>query len=226
MARYLGLVSSDLRGKIGGTVGTRATSGTTLRKHVSGTQPRTPAQAKARHLLGYLAGAWRDLGSSGQATWASLATMTTLTNSLGVQYVPSGQQLYIACNQTYYTRLGYTLDTAPATVPNVPVASSMSLVITGGVMELTINSTYTGAIPAFKVSISPPMSYGARYRHRSQCKFITFYYPPDGTVDITSAWNAVYGALPGPCYLKMYALPTDGSSGFPGTVSSGIYAVS
>lgn len=223
MARYLGLVSSDLRGKIGGVVGTRATSGTTLRTKVAGVQPRSVRQHDARQLLGYLSAAWRTQEVSTQAAWASLASQSTLTNSLGVQYTPSAQQLFLALQATYYKSSGVLLSMPPTTVPNVPVASSITFTLDSGVLHLQIFSSYTGPTPLFKVYVSPPLSAGVSYRHRSATKFLTFYLPPSGQVDVTSQWLALYGVLPTGVNVKLYALPTDGPSGYPGTPSSGIF---
>lgn len=94
MAKYIGLLSSDARGKLGGMVMSRSRGATTLKAH---TVPRlTPTQAQnvQRGRMASAIHTWRSLTGSNQTTWAVYAATQVWTNSLGTTYSPTGLQLY------------------------------------------------------------------------------------------------------------------------------------
>jgi hypothetical protein len=219
VAKYVGLISTDLRGKVGGVVGSRAVTGTTLRRRVAGINVSTAKQLTQRAQQTFVAQSWNQLDTANQATWNALAAQVTLTNSLGVQYTPTGQQLFISANRTWYGHGGSILLTAPAVPP--PVASVVSLNVTrvSGVLTAYVSiSSYT-TIPLCKLYASSPRSRGVSSLSKGNARFITYYNVTVGSVNITSAWLAVYPQLPGSNAVRFFAQCFDGASGLPGAVT-------
>ncbi len=111
MAKYLGTLTSDARGKVGGIILSRSRAGTTIKGHAVPVNPSTPRQQLIRTSLAAAGRAWRALDGSTQAGWVLLADTYTWTNSLGTNYTPTGQQLF---TQAYINAAQY------GTVPGVP----------------------------------------------------------------------------------------------------------
>jgi hypothetical protein len=95
MAKYIGLISSDARGKLGGLVMSRSRSGTTLKAKVSPKRALSVGQVSQQATLAHANLSWLGLTYDNRTTWSVFAQTLTWTNSLGGTYTPTGQQLYI-----------------------------------------------------------------------------------------------------------------------------------
>lgn len=124
--KYIGLISSDARGKNGGNVASRNRFGTYLRTHVSGVQPRTALQQANRQAFGAISSAWRALTDQQQQGWNTLATTVTFRNSLGQSYNPTGAQLFMMFSRNLIAQGGTTYADAPTTVPTIPALTSLT----------------------------------------------------------------------------------------------------
>jgi hypothetical protein len=116
MAKYLGLLSTDMRGKIGGLVASRGRSGTTLRAKVTPTAAPSKLQATQRTRMAAALQSWRSLTEFNQLSWGSIAAAQTWTNSLAQTYVPTGLQLY----QQAFINAAYFGVVPPATATGSP----------------------------------------------------------------------------------------------------------
>jgi len=147
MAKYIGLLSSDARGKLGGLIMSRARGATTLKAHAVPRRAPTPAQSTQRARMASAIQSWRNLTGSNQTTWAVYAASQVWTNSLGTTYSPTGLQLYTQA----FINAAYFKATPPANIPpgtiQPPVISTIDISPGFATAEVVVNAflgTYTG----------------------------------------------------------------------------------
>lgn len=88
-----------IRGHVGSSVFSRARSGPTVRRrNTPCARPFGLRPTRNTALAGYASLWLSDLTPQERADWNTLAGNTTFTNSLGQEYHPTGQQLYIRSN--------------------------------------------------------------------------------------------------------------------------------
>jgi len=94
MAKYIGTLTSDARGKVGGLVLTRARNGTNIRAMAVPVNPATVRQVYTRGIIGAALSAYRQLTAPQQGSWSLFAALYTWTNSLAQPFTPTGLQLW------------------------------------------------------------------------------------------------------------------------------------
>jgi hypothetical protein len=97
--KWVSPLIADARNKLGGTVYARNAFGVYARPLIQPRQPRTALQQANRTAWGGLTKQWPALSQSQRDTWLEVAESTTLTDSLGHQFRPSGIGLYVANNR-------------------------------------------------------------------------------------------------------------------------------
>lgn len=142
--KYIGLVSSDARGKNGGNVASRNRFGTYLRRHVSGVQPRSASQQSNRQTFGAISGAWRGLSAAQQQGWNTLATTITFKNTLGAAYSPTGAQLFMLFSRNLIRQGGTTYAAAPTNLPTIPPLTSITPTFSYGFSTASVTLTNGG----------------------------------------------------------------------------------
>ena len=193
--RYIGTLSSDARGKLGGVVFTRGRNGTNMKAHAVPVNPRTPAQQGQRSAIAAAVNAWKALTSSNQTTWNALAPLYTYLNSLAQPYAPTGLQLWTQA----YSNATWFGTAPPSNAPSAkPVFSSIDdAEVTNSGSSLVI-SAYALSLPyagGWRVSSSfvlPPTVNYVKGIRRAPLGGSTSAY----SVDVTHLWNLLYGALP------------------------------
>lgn len=130
VAKY-GAIVTDIKGKIGGTVFQGSVAGGVMknnaaRKSTSGTSKLSKADAGRAFLpqrtIAELSSAWKTLSSGDQLSWKTAAPGFPFTNKFGVQYTPSGFQLYMSVN-TNLTVIGQSVMSSaptPSDLINMP----------------------------------------------------------------------------------------------------------
>lgn len=169
--KYIGLISSDARGKNGGNVASRNRYGTYLRRHASPVQPRSPLQIANRQTFGAISGAWRALTAAQQLGWNTLATTVVYKNSLGQPYNPTGAQLFMLFSRNLILNGGSSYADAPTTLPTIPSLNSITGQIVYGfnTASVTLGSGGTGYDPSgtFTVTWSTGTTAGGTYTSSS-----------------------------------------------------------
>lgn len=115
----LGVIVSQIRGKVGGGVFTHARNGATLRTRVKPSNPRTAAQSGVRSDLTDAARAFKALGSSDLTAWKNYAASITKTNAIsGSTYHPSAISLFVALAAKFLQLTpGGTIPVTPPAAP-------------------------------------------------------------------------------------------------------------
>lgn len=193
--RYIGTISSDARGKLGGIVATRARNGTNFKAHAVPTNAATYSQQTQRQAIASAVAQWKALTAANRISWQALAAQYTFTNSLAQNYSPTGLQLFTqaAVNSLYCAT---TLPaTAPLTPPVIVPCTLIELTNTGSALAA---SFFTGGTPfsgylSYSLSsvISPTINYTKGIRRRQ-----FFSNGGSDSADATPYWNEYYGAIP------------------------------
>lgn len=163
MAKYIGLLSADARGKLGGLILSRGQGATTLKAHRHPKHPGSSAQLAQQSRMSAALGAWRALTQPEQQSWVTAAAQFFYTNSLGTTYSPTGLQLWTQA----YINSSRNFLTPPGTYPPfvVPPAPIMSLEINspGYIMGITafgVSGAYAGMwILSMGRVLSPSQNY-------------------------------------------------------------------
>ena len=225
MAKYIGSLTSDARGKVAGFVFTRGRNGTNIKGHAAPVNPRTQGQQNNRSTIAASASAWRLLPAMYQTSWNLLAVQYVWTNSLGQTYSPTGLQLF---TQAFYNaaQFGVVLNiAAPSSPPAVSPITSYQLNGDGTFLIYIMfngGSLYSGS---FFVSASFPLrgtnTYGTSIRRR----FLGARAATDELIATTS-YQQQWGILPpAGANISSRIVPVDPTSYISGTVLSTIQPV-
>jgi hypothetical protein len=195
LAKYIGTLTSDARGKVGGLVLTRARNGTNIRAMAVPVNPATTRQIYTRGIIGAALSAYRQLTAPQQGSWSLFAALYTWTNSLAQPFTPTGLQLW---TQAYVnaTRFGTTPPGSWSGTPPVlyPVTAA-SLVYTSGNWFLFATRSTPGIYYPFIVYASGVVPSSVNYVRRLARRYITavsgVYY-----TNIAPGWTAAYGSTP------------------------------
>lgn len=128
MAKYIGLLTSDMRGTLGGVVATRGRSGTILRARVSEVKRPSTARLFQRAIFSQASQAWAALSPGDMSAWRDIAAAQPRVNTLGQRSSLTGPELYtrLCINLTIYNGV-FTAPPGPGVSPSVlgaPVPAS------------------------------------------------------------------------------------------------------
>lgn len=192
MAKYIGLLSSDMRGKVGGVTFSRARGATTL--SAKALQSGSQSIWQRNSSQGFVAAlpAWRALSAANQLTWTNTAATVVWTNSLGTTWNPTGLQLWTQC-YTYAQIFGYPVpSTAPMSLLLPPPIIALEL-LTGGSGVTAYPVTGAGAAtPPYLLAMSRPINAGISYT-KSISKIIVEAVYPGNHVGVSASYFQRYG---------------------------------
>lgn len=222
MAKYIGLLTSDARGKVGGIIMGRANSGTTLKSHAVPINPRTVNQFAQRAAVGQANHAWGTLSGSDQVSWMALALQYVYVNSLAQSYSPTGRQLYTQAFSNAARFGDVPPSTAPAVKPAIQPIDNVLAALSGGTLTLTAQASgldYSGNwICQCSSSISPGIIYTKGVRRNFMGASVSV-----AALDVTAAFTKAYGPPASPhASLSVRVVPTDPTgyvSGTPALIS-------
>lgn len=152
MAKYVGLLTSDMRGKTGGITWSHNASGNFARRTTIPRDPKTPIQTRYREKLSYLSQTWRAFSPQVQSNWVTLASQYPLINSLKKTYYLTGFQMYMCLGLRLITN-GFTLfDYVPVignnTFPDI-ADIAINIDTTPGTEDILLS--FTATLPTNKV---------------------------------------------------------------------------
>lgn len=172
MAKYIGTLTSDARGKVGGIVLTRARNGTNLKAHAVPRNTATQRQNDQQTTMAASLFAWRQLTDTEQVSWGAIATVQTWRNSLAQTFVPTGLQLWTQA----FSNASYLGTVPPNTAAGSPssVEPITAVTITGDtsgyILEVApASGSYSGA---FLIFMSGPIPQSRNYTRTIGRRFI------------------------------------------------------
>lgn len=194
MAKYLGLLSSDARGKLGGMVMSRSRSATTLKAHASPRRAPSVAQQLQRCTIAAAQSAWRQLTNAQRTTWISYAATLQWSNSLGSTFAPTGLMLWVQA----FSNAARFHQKPPASFPLPPTATipiSAAQITLSTFLKVTVNPSDSSYSNDWIVGLSRPIPATRNYIRSVPTRFMgaaSF----DQTWNVQPAWVAAFGPLP------------------------------
>lgn len=172
--------------------------GAYIKKKMLGVNPRSVRQVANRTQIGQLSKEYTyALTDAQRAAWRTFASTYPVINRLGNTTFLSAAQMYAKLNAVVLRNGSPSVTLPPSsTVVGTPV--SVVLVATsGGGGSLTVNlaTTGSGGSDMAMLFLSSPLNPGKNYVS-SQLRALPAAIARDTTVDITSAYLTLFGALP------------------------------
>jgi hypothetical protein len=166
--KYTSALISDARNKLGGDVFARNRAGLYVRVKVKPKNPKTTIQQSNRANFSSFTKGWRSLTAAQIAGWNSLAGSSTLTDTLGNSYQPTGLQLFISCNRNLSLINASTIANAPTTKPSFPAIltpGSFQHIDSGawGRLNVTMTAAALALWNEVQASLTPPLSNGLSF---------------------------------------------------------------
>jgi len=224
MAKYIGLMTTDMRGKVGGQVASKNRNGTYFRAKVAPVQPRTTYQLAVRQTFTSASQAWRGLSSAIVASWNSIAASYLRSNSLGIKSNLTGAQLFnkLSINLTNINpSAGFT-----AASPSNPVAVAPCAIESCSATPTTfVVVGQQAAVPAATslfVYATKGVSAGKSFFGPKQYRLITVLAAavPLTAESIFTAYNARFGAPVNGQKIGVKFVPVNTASGWEGQAST------
>jgi hypothetical protein len=225
--KYIGLISSDARGKDGGNVASRNRFGTYLRAHVSPVQPRTTSQVANRNAFGAISSAWRGLTAAEVQGWNTLASTVTFKDTLGSSYNPTGAQLFMLMSRNLIRNGGSANANAPVAIPAIPALLTLTptITVTGGAVtaiSLAFTPTPVPTGVAMFIYASKSVSTGISFVSPSQYRFmVAVAAAADSPEALLTPYTTVFGTPPITGKINFRARFIDTNSGYSGPLIQG-----
>jgi hypothetical protein len=195
LAKYIGTLTSDMRGKVGGIVFSRGRNGTNLRAHAVPVNPATLLQVGVRGTLAASQNAWRLLDGIQKQSWTSFASFYLWTNPLGQAYVPTGLQLW---TQAYVNAAAYGTFPPGTWSGTMPVLNPVvGLALTRSGYDLYCYASIAGALPAVSWILYASATIGANviYCKKTSRRFMAAW-SIGWSGEFSGAYVAAFGVLP------------------------------
>jgi hypothetical protein len=196
----LGIVATDIRGSVGGTVFSRNLGGAYTRARVAPVNRNTPAQTLVRANFGANAKAWSGtLTDAQRSAWTFFAQANPLVNVLGSSIIVSGLAWLTKLNQRL-SQVGEPTITDPPADTSVPALAATTGFTaasgTPGHLNITTAAQVVVAGAEYYVFATGPLSPG-RTPPTSAFRFIGAYPAVAAAVavDISDNWNAIFGSF-------------------------------
>lgn len=180
-------------GSVGAVTSSRNRSGQYRRQRAIPTQPRTPAQVRARASLTDLSAAWRGLTDAERAAWNAFGNSFTVTNSLGSTINLTGAQCYVKVN-TVNLLNGDAAVAIPPSLPAFDPLTATGITANGTTPAFTVDGAAPAAGTLFMVFASPALSAGVSFNGRYSW-IQTSQAFTSGHMSILTAYTAKFGAL-------------------------------
>ena len=182
-------------GKRGSTVSLKTPYGQAERQLAVPSNPRTPAQQRARGTLARIASLWRGLTDEQRAAWITTAQQTSSQPRLGQSGRLTGCQLFIKINCTL-AAAGMDTIVDPPNRPRFSTNPVGTLTITNEGGEISLKLRVSRA-PAHYIMVmgTAPCSRGVS-RPRRFTLLGALPAPEDGVSEITDLYVAKYGVPP------------------------------
>jgi hypothetical protein len=197
VARYIGTLTSDARGKVGGVVMTRARNGTNLKAHGVGVNPRSTYQLSLRQMFASARAAFIGLLGSQQEAWGVLAPQYTYVNALGQSYSPTALQLWTQA----YMNAALSGTTPPGLPPTSPpfIDQIVQLTMVRAGSNLTLGAQSVGGIDytgSWTASCSSQLPVTVNFTHQVRRRPMGFA-ALGPSIFCGPAFIRAYGYLPG-----------------------------
>jgi len=214
-----GGLDSIIVGKQGGTIFSKNHAGSITKAYARPINRQSSTQQPNRVNWGYIIRYWQLLPQVNIANWNSLALTVTWHNKVGTAYHPTGQQLYLYCNQNLYT-IGLPVllnPVAPTGRTLISEASIQENLIVTYAMNLIFYPTPTNDFICYKLYATQGLSAGISYAKKWLKHLINLPPGSSAPFDITVAYIARFGQPVAGTKIFFKLVPVEINTGFSGT---------
>jgi hypothetical protein len=195
--KYTSALISDARNKLGGDVFARNRAGLYVRVKVKPKNPKTTNQQANRANFSTYTKAWRSLTAAQITGWNTLAGSSSLTDTLGNSYQPSGLQLFISCNRNLALIGATAIANPPVVKPAFPIifgAGAVAQVHAGAWVNVyffvtaSAYAVFTHVQGSVTKGLSPGVTFVGRSLYRNIGRGLdggtnTIYWTPTGLLN-------------------------------------------
>lgn len=189
--KFSGLIAG-IKGVVNGSILQSNPAGYVMRTRTNGTRINSQSWQGQKSALAWVAGQWRELSPSDQATFATQAPNYPATDKFGDAYDPSAYQLFMTLNGALYSN-GLTMISSAI----APVALTDPLYISiSNTWAVSLEFAYGTLVSSDEVIVlyaGPTQSAGTGFRVGSMRR-IGQFVAADGNsgIDITNEYAAVF----------------------------------
>jgi len=188
-----GTIVTEIRGKSGGNVFSRAQGGSYMKNKSTPMNPQTPLQSIVRGWMTLFAGLFKSLGQTVIDAWNEAAVNFPKVNVFGDSYTVSGIALFTELNINL-RKIGVASITTPPMPGVVHQVTLEEVLAAPGQLELAIDF----AIPNSQIALvraTPMLSAGIR-NYKKYLRDLTTFDSASGTaIDILTEYQDKFGTL-------------------------------
>lgn len=185
---------SAMRGKIGGTIYSTGLSGAIAKNKPIILKKRSTISYGARWAVTALQAHWANMSIADKLTWSNFALFKPTQQKRNIGKFLNGQQIFLYYAVPYLNQFGTIINnpTFSTTPANIATPSITSI---GGSLFLDSSLAIDETLDFAVFSISGPVRQG-RVNAPGGTKRIKVVFATTSQVDITSAYNLLFGFIP------------------------------
>jgi len=216
VVKYSGLMITNGKGLLGGNVLSGNQAGRMASIYRRPITRYKPSQLIRRNAFQGIVAGWMTLSDAQRSGWNTAAATGDWdwTNSIGINFNPSGFQLYVKLNSILVNA-----DTSLATAPTKPTLSppflSSSTPVFNTSFVLGFSPASIGASELVYIYATDNLSPGVFSPRHSKYIFVRSITSVQfgATIDIFSAWSGIFGKMVVGCSIFVSAILVDAVSG-------------
>jgi hypothetical protein len=212
---YSGLVS-DQRGKLNGTIFSKNRTGNILKNFASPRNPQSGTQQPNRANWQYIVKYWGSLETIQRASWSDLAANVTWHDKLGTAFHPTGQMLYLYCNQNLFVINQPMLSAAVAPVAHTLISSCSISQNHSGAWGARLSFLPSPVNPNiyYRLSATPALSPGITYAKKYFRQIGILAPAVASPIDITTMYLSIFPVPVSGRKIFIKLQPVENTSGF------------
>jgi hypothetical protein len=193
MKARMGMMMTDVSGKLGGQVATKGRNGLNIRTKVKPINRRTTSQVNQRSSLASQSQVWRSLTDAQRNAWTAQAAQFTFKNNFGQHYKPSGKNYFVKINENLLFAGAAAITTPGLTTPATAQTAFAATSIAANSVGCTFAASPVPAGMAVLVFATRGLSAGVSFVGK-QFRFIQKLAATATTPqDLTTTYTAKFG---------------------------------
>lgn len=194
MKAEMGMMMTNVSGKLGGQVATKGRNGLNIRTKVKPINRRTTSQVDVRSLLATVSQAWKGLTDAQRNAWTSAAQNFTHTNNFGQKFKPTGKNFFTEINLNLIIVGSAQVTSPPATTPPIGLTALTALSAGAGLLTASFAATPIAAANKAVVSATRGLSPGVAFVGKQYRQIQVFPAASATPFDLTAAYTTKFGA--------------------------------
>lgn len=193
LIKYGGGVAS-MAGKQGGSVHARNRAGAYIRNWAKPTGGPTAIQTVRRTTFAAQSAGWQTITQDQRDAWDTWANRLTMLNRQGDEYVPTGRQMYMSCNNNLALIGAANIEDPPTSgvPPTINPDTGITATESGGIANRLRMDDGFVADQEFWLVYSTPIQTGGKNNLNTQFRAIGVFTPAEN-VPILDEYSMIFG---------------------------------